>query len=102
MLTPDGYFEKLSLTRENLRTIKPCYRSLAYRCKPPNFFPKAPIGFLFAESNPHPQSGSDRGIGKPPNRQGAALFNQGIDSLNHGIASKTVPGVRLELTRRGG
>ncbi|RFC34206.1 MAG: hypothetical protein DID91_2727702338 [Candidatus Nitrotoga sp. MKT] len=51
--------------------------------------------------------GSDRGFGgcvifgggisKPPNRQGAALFNQCIDLLNHWIASKTVSGVRLEL-----
>lgn len=40
------------------------------------------------------------GVGEPPNRQGAALFNQGIDLLNHSIASKTVSGIRLELARR--
>ena len=40
------------------------------------------------------------GIGKPPNRQGAALFNQGVDLLNHGIASKAVAGGRLEFTHR--
>lgn len=33
------------------------------------------------------------GIGKPPNRQGTALLNQGIDLLNHGIAIKVVSGV---------
>lgn len=43
----------------------------------------------------------DGGIVEPPNRQGTALFNQGIDLLNHGIASKTAAGVRLELARHG-
>ena len=62
------------------------------------------------ESNPRPHGRSDGGfsgcvifscgIGKPPNRQGTALLNQSIDLLNHGIASKTVSGVRLELARR--
>jgi hypothetical protein len=63
------------------------------------------------ESNPRPHGGSNGGlggcvifgggVGEPANRQGAALFNQGIDLLHHGIASKTVSGVRLELARRG-
>lgn len=39
-------------------------------------------------------------IGKPPNRQGAAFFNQGIDLLNQRIASETVSGVRLEFACR--
>ena len=62
------------------------------------------------ESNPRPHGGSNGGlggrvivgggVGEPPNRQGAALFNQGIDLLNHSIASKTVSGGRLELARR--
>ena len=38
--------------------------------------------------------------GEPPNRQGTALFNQGIDLLNHDIASKTLSGVKLELAHR--
>ena len=42
------------------------------------------------------------GVGEPPNRQGTALLNQGIDLLNHDIASKTLSGVKLELARRGG
>ena len=37
---------------------------------------------------------------EPPNRQGAALLNQGIGFLNHSITSKTVSGVRLEFARR--
>ena len=55
------------------------------------------------ESNRRPHRDSDRGfggciifgcgIGKPQNRQGTALPNQGIDLLNHGIASKAVAGV---------
>ena len=111
MLTPDGYCEKRGLTCKNMWTIKQFYRSIAYWFKPPNFLPKAPIQFQFAELNPRPHGGSDRGfggcvifcggIGEPPNRQGAALVNQGIDLLNHSIVSKTVPRVRLELARRG-
>ena len=68
------------------------------------------VQFPSPESNPCPQGGSDRGfggcvilgggIGEPPNRQGAALFNQGIDLRNHCIAAKTVSGVRLERARR--
>ena len=64
------------------------------------------------ESNPRPHGGSNGGlggrvivgggVGEPPNRQGAALFNQGIDLLNHGVASKTVSGVKLELACRCG
>ena len=42
------------------------------------------------------------GVGEPPNRQCTALLNQGIDLLNHDIASKTLSGVKLELARRGG
>ena len=42
------------------------------------------------------------GVGEPSNRQGTALFNQGIDLLNHGVASKTVSGVKLELACRCG
>lgn len=42
------------------------------------------------------------GVGEPPNRQGTALLNQGIDLLNHDIASKTLSGVKLELACRGG
>ena len=71
---------------------------------------RPPVRFPVAESNPRPHDGSDRGfdgcvifgggVGESPNRQGAALFNQGIDLLNHGIASKTVSGVRLELAGR--
>lgn len=67
-------------------------------------------GAIITESNPRPHGGSDRGfgdhvifgvgIGEPSNRQGAALFNQGIDLLDHGIAAKTVSEVRLELARR--
>ena len=62
------------------------------------------------ESNPRPHGGSNgglgscvivgSGVGEPANRQGTALLNQSIDLLNHGIASKTVSGVRLELARR--
>jgi len=37
------------------------------------------------------------GVGEPPNRQCTALLNQGIDLLNHDIASKTLSGVKLEL-----
>ena len=59
----------------------------------------------FVELNPHPHGGLDDGfgggIGEPSNRQSAALLNQGIDLLNHSIASKTASGVRLELARRG-
>ena len=36
---------------------------------------------------------------EPPNRQGAALFNQCIDLLNHWFAAKIVSGLRLELAR---
>ena len=42
----------------------------------------------------------NRQSAQPANRQGTALLNQSIDLLNHGIASKTVSGVRLELARR--
>ena len=45
---------------------------------------------------------SAAGVGEPPNRQCTALLNQGIDLLNHDIASKTLSGVKLELARRGG
>lgn len=68
------------------------------------------VQFPSTESNPRPHNGSDRGfsgrvivgcrIGEPSNRQGTALFNQGIDLLNHGVASKTLSGVRLELSPR--
>ena len=68
------------------------------------------VQFPNPESNPRPHGGSNGGlgscvivgggVGEPPNRQGAALFNQGIDLLNHSIASKTVSEVRLELARR--
>ena len=64
------------------------------------------------ESNPCPHGSSNGGlggcvivgggVGEPPNRQGTALLNQGIDLLNHDIASKTLSGVKLELARRGG
>ena len=70
----------------------------------------ASSSFPIPESNPRPYGGLNRGfdgyvvfsgrIGEPLNRQGAALFNQGFDLLNHGIASKTVSWVRLELARR--
>ncbi len=43
----------------------------------------------------------DGGIGESPNRQGTALFNQGIDLPSHGIARKTVARVGLELVRLG-
>tara|TARA_Y100001968_G_scaffold56192_1_gene47437 strand:+ start:75 stop:296 length:222 start_codon:yes stop_codon:yes gene_type:complete len=68
--------------------------------------------FPTPESNPRPHGGSNGGLGgcvivgggggEPPNRQGTALLNQGIDLLNHYIASKTLSGVKLELARRGG
>lgn len=61
------------------------------------------VQFAGPEPNPRPHGGSDggfggcvifgRGIGKPPNGQGAALFNQSVDLLNHWIASKAVSGV---------
>ncbi len=70
----------------------------------------SPSSIRVRESTPRPHGGSNRGfggcvifgggVGEPPNRQGAALFNQGIDLLNHGVASKTLSGVRLELARR--
>jgi len=41
------------------------------------------------------------GIGQPANRQGAALFNQGVDALNHGIPGKASFMGRLQLSRRG-
>ena len=69
------------------------------------------VQFQNPESNLRPHGGSNRGlggviigggVGEPPNRQGTALLNQGIDLLNHDIASKTLSGVKLELARRGG
>lgn len=70
----------------------------------------ASVQFPNTESNPRPHGRSNGGlgacvtvgggVGESPNRQGAALFNQGIDLLNHGIAAKTECGVRLELARR--
>lgn len=69
------------------------------------------IQFPNPESNPRPHGGSDRGfggcvifgggIGEPPNRQGAALFNQSIDLFNHGILGKALPRVRLEFAHSG-
>jgi hypothetical protein len=63
--------------------------------------------FLNPESNPCPHGSSNGGpggcvivgggVGEPPNRQCTALLNQGIDLLNHDIASKTLSGVKLEL-----
>ena len=54
------------------------------------------------QTRPHGGSngGGGGGVGEPANRQGTALFNQGIDLLNQSIASKTVSGVRLELACR--
>ena len=62
-------------------------------------------------SNPLLPGGSGRGlggrfvvgagVGEPSQCQGAALFNQGSDLFNHGIAGKTLPGAGLELARRG-
>ena len=59
------------------------------------------------ESNPRPHGGSNGGlggrvivgggVGEPPNRQGAALFNQGIDLLNHGIPNKASFRGKLKL-----
>ena len=70
------------------------------------------VQFPNPESNPRPHGGSNGGlggrvivgggVGEPPNRQGTALLNQGIDLLNHDIASETLSGVKLELARRGG
>ena len=64
------------------------------------------------ESNPCPHGSSNGrlggcvivggGDGEPLNRQCTALLNQGIDLLNHDIASKTLSGVKLELACRGG
>ncbi len=68
--------------------------------------------FPSPESNPRPHGGSTGGLGRcvivgggvgePRNRQGTALRNQGVDLLNHDIASKTLSGVKLQLARRGG
>ena len=70
------------------------------------------VQFPNPESNPCPHGSSNGGlggcvidgggVGEPPNRQCTALLNQGIDLLNHDIASKTLSGVKLELARRGG
>ena len=70
------------------------------------------VQFPNSESNPCPDGSSNGGlggcvivgggVGEPPNRQCTALLNQGIDLLNHDIASKTLSGVKLELARRGG
>ena len=69
------------------------------------------VRFPFAELNPRRYGDSDRWfcvhfifggrVGEPPNRQGAALFNQSVDSLNHGIPGKALSRIRLELTRTG-
>lgn len=40
-------------------------------------------------------------VGEPPNRQGTALFDQCVDSLNHGIPGKASFGVGLEFARSG-
>ena len=65
------------------------------------------VQFPNPESNPCPHGSSNGGlggcvivgggVGEPPNRQCTALLNQGIDLLNHDIASKTLSGVKLEL-----
>lgn len=48
----------------------------------------------------HSGRGFGGGVGKPADRQGTALFNEGVDLLNYRMASKRVFGVRLELARR--
>ena len=63
------------------------------------------------ESNPRPSSGSGMslsgrltfgsGVGDPPNRQGAALFDQGNDSIDHAIAGKLVSRFGLEFAGGG-
>ena len=100
----DQVMDKISAPIE-----KHAHRCLVVGRQPaPNLvcFPQ-PVQFPNQESNPCPSSRS-RGwlgsiltvgsrAGEPPNRQGAALFNQGNDSLNHRIASKAVSRVGLEL-----
>lgn len=61
------------------------------------------------QSNPRPAGGSCRGFGgcvifvcgagQPPNRQGAALFNQGDDPFNQRISGKAEARGGLEFAR---
>ena len=41
------------------------------------------------------------GVGQPANRQSAALFNQGNDSLHHSISGEAPSGSRPEFVRGG-
>ncbi len=69
------------------------------------------VQFQNPESNLRPSDDSCRwfggrvvfcsGVGEPPNRQGAALFNQNNDPFNHRISGKGGPKGRLEFARSG-
>ena len=93
-----------------VRTIKQVFRSdwspemaLNLACFP------GPVWFPIAESNPRLSKGSggrlgaclcvSGRVGEPSNRQGTALFNQGIDSLNHRVAGKAESRIGLESAR---
>ena len=93
-----------------VRTIKQVFRSdwspemaLNLSC-----FPEL-VQVPIAESNRPPSKGSggrlgaclcvSGRVGEPSNRQGTALFNQGIDSLNHRVAGKAESRIGLESAR---
>lgn len=108
-----GCCEALRTQSKILPDCRPASRFFGHagcRERASNVCNRTPAQFPNPESNPRPHGGSDRGfggrvifgggIGEPPDRQGAALFNQGIDSLNHDIPDKASFRGSLELARR--